>query len=54
MGRPKSNNPKSYELRTRVDSEMNEKINSFCKKERMTRSDFLRKGVELFLEVGKK
>lgn len=54
MGRPKSVNPKNYELRTRVDSETNEKINSFCEQEKITRSIFLRRAIDLILGKTKK
>lgn len=54
MGRPKSVNPKNYELRTRVDSKTNEEINSFCEQEKITRSIFLRRAIDLILGKTKK
>nr|DAF26671.1 MAG TPA: Alginate and motility regulator [Caudoviricetes sp.] len=49
IGRPKANNPQSYEIRTRVDKDTYEKIEKFCKKNKITRSIFLRKGIEKVL-----
>ncbi|MDO4765167.1 MAG: CopG family transcriptional regulator [Eubacteriales bacterium] len=50
IGRPKAENPKSFEIRTRVDEETNNRINVYCEKEKITRSTFLRKGIDLALE----
>lgn len=50
MGRPIIGEPKTVEIRTRIDEGLSEKINSYCKEKKITRSDFLRKGIDLVLQ----
>lgn len=51
-GRPKTSNPKMYEIKARVDEQTNNEINDYCKQNRITRTQAVRKGIELVL--GKK
>ncbi len=53
VGRPKSNNPKSIEVKVRFDEITNNKILKYCKKNNITRTELIRKGVELVLETEK-
>ena len=46
-GRPKSDNPKSIEVKARIDDKMNEKLTRYCQ---MSRTDVVRKGLEIVLE----
>lgn len=50
MGRPVIGKPKTVEIRTRVDEDLSNKINSYCEKKKITRSDFLRKGIDMVLQ----
>jgi putative uncharacterized protein FNV0124 len=54
IGRPVIGNPKIIEIRTRVDEEISKKIDSYCNKKNITRSDFLRIGINLVLSQDKK
>lgn len=49
-GRPKSDNPKSIEVKARIDDKMNEKLTRYCEKHQMSRTDVVRKGLEIVLE----
>lgn len=54
IGRPTTDNPKNYEIRTRVNEKTNKKINDYCKENNITRSDLLRKGIDLVLDMANK
>ena len=45
MGRPVIGNPKTVEIKTRIDEELEEKVKSYCEKKKISRSDFLRKAI---------
>ena len=45
MGRPKANNPKSIDIKVRVDEETNKKLLAFCEKYSLTRAEVIRKGL---------
>lgn len=51
-GRPKTSNPKMYEIKARIDEQTNNEINDYCKQNKITRTQAVRKGIELVL--GKK
>lgn len=53
-GRPVIGNPKTIEIRTRIDEETSKKIDDFCSKKGITRSDFLRMGIKTVLSENKK
>lgn len=46
MGRPKSESPKSVKITVRVDSEMLERLELYCKKFNLSKAEGLRKGIE--------
>ena len=50
IGRPKSTNPKNIDIKVRIDNSLNEKINIFCKENKITRAEFIRQSIERFLE----
>ena len=43
MGRPVIGKPKTIEIKTRIDKDLEEKIKNYCEDKKITRSDFLRK-----------
>ncbi|MGZ7442378.1 ribbon-helix-helix protein, CopG family [Paenibacillus sp. TH7-28] len=47
MGRPPSDNPKSEKIEIRVDQEMLSKLDASAEKLNTTRSDIVRKGIEM-------
>ncbi len=49
-GRPKSENPKTVEVKARIDVETNEELIKFCKKYNLTRTDVVRKGIKCVLD----
>lgn len=48
-GRPKLDNPKSIDVKARLDVETCEKLDKYCQKHEKTRSDVIRKGIDLVL-----
>lgn len=48
-GRPKAENPKSVDVKVRLDEQTNEKLLAYCKANGVTRAEALRKGIELLL-----
>ena len=57
IGRPTIGNPKTIEVKARIDEETNEKLKEFCRKNNLTRTDVVRMGIEkvyidLDVEVG--
>lgn len=50
MGRPVIGKLKTVEIRTRVDEDLSKEINLYCERKKITRSDFLRKGINLVLQ----
>ena len=50
MGRPKSPNPKSIDIKVRIDGETNEKLLKYCKKHQITKAEAIRKGIHLVLQ----
>jgi len=45
MGRPVIGKPKTIEIKTRIDKDLEEKIKNYCEDKKITRSDFLRKAI---------
>ena len=52
-GRPKIANPKNIELKLRLDQDMNDKLQAYCKKHGIVRTDAIRQGIRLILEADK-
>lgn len=48
-GRPKSNNPKNIEVKVRFDAENNNKLLEYCKKNGISRTEAIRKAVDLLI-----
>jgi putative uncharacterized protein FNV0124 len=49
IGRPTIGNPKTIEVKARIDEETNEKLKEFCRKNNLTRTDVVRMGIEKVL-----
>ncbi|EAA23242.1 hypothetical protein [Fusobacterium vincentii ATCC 49256] len=45
MGRPVIGKPKTIEIKTRIDEDLEEKVKNYCEDKKITRSDFLRKAI---------
>lgn len=52
-GRPKSDNPKSIDIKVRIDADMNQKLLQACKENGLTRAEAIRQGIMLFLDAKK-
>lgn len=52
-GRPKSDKPLIVEVKARIDVETNDKLVEYCKKNDMTRTEVVRKGIEMVLDAKK-
>lgn len=50
MGRPIIGNPKTIEVKARIDEETNKKLVEYCKKKNLTRTDVVRMGIKKVLE----
>lgn len=48
-GRPKVNNPKSNDVKVRLDDETIRQLNEYCIKHNITRAEAIRRGVHLLL-----
>ncbi len=48
-GRPKSENPKSFEIKARIDEATNERLLAYCNKYNKTRTEVIREGLERVL-----
>ena len=44
-GRPKVENPKSIDIKVRLDEAMNEKLLKYCSNHNLTRAEVMRKGL---------
>lgn len=50
MGRPLSDNPKARQITIRLDEEGTQLLEECCKKTNQTKSQVLRKGLDLYLK----
>lgn len=48
-GRPKISNPKEYDVKVRFDKETHDKILKYSSKNKITKADTIRRGVDLLL-----
>ena len=48
-GRPKSQNPLSVEVKARIDLQTSEKLDLYCERTGLTRTEVIRKGIDLIL-----
>lgn len=52
-GRPKSDNTKCIDIKVRIDNEMNKKLIEYALKHNVSRTEVIRKGIELVLDSDK-
>jgi len=52
-GRPKAENPKSNDVKVRLDDETNTKLNNYCTEHGITRAEAIRRGIHLLLDEQK-
>lgn len=50
MGRPKSENPLTVEVKARIDKKTNDELIKYCKENNITRTDVVREGIKLVME----
>lgn len=49
IGRPKATNPKTFEVKARIDEKTNKKLTEYCEKHNVTRTDVVREGIKLVI-----
>lgn len=49
-GRPKAEKPKTIEVKARIDEETNKKLVDYCEKNSTSRTEVVRKGIDMVLE----
>ena len=52
-GRPKVENPKSHDIKVRVDDKTNEAMIRYAEKHNITRTEAIRRAIELLLSTKK-
>lgn len=52
-GRPKAEKPKTVEVKARIDEETNIRLEKYCEKHGVTRTDVVREGIETVLRQKK-
>lgn len=50
MGRPKSKNPKTIEVKARIDKDLNDRLVKYCEEKKLTRTDVVRQGIEMVIK----
>lgn len=48
-GRPKAENPKTIEVKARIDEETNERLVDYCKRNKTNKTEVVRKGIDMVL-----
>lgn len=48
-GRPKADNPKSNDIKVRLDDETKRKLDEYCEAHNITRAEAIRQGIHLLL-----
>ncbi len=48
-GRPKAENPKDIDVKVRFDKDLHEKLLKYCQEHNITRTEAIRRGVQLLL-----
>ena len=48
-GRPKTQNPKTIEVKARIDEETNKKLIDYCNKNNINKTEVVRKGIDMVL-----
>ena len=54
IGRPKSVNPKSIDVKVRFDEKMHNKLLKYCSEHDITKTEAIRQGIHLLLSEEKK
>lgn len=49
MGRPKSDNPKSNDVKVRLDDDTHTKLLKYCDEHHITKAEAIRQGIHLLL-----
>lgn len=49
IGRPKIDNPKSVDIKVRVDEKTNERLKRYAEKNKITRTEVIRQGINQIL-----
>lgn len=49
-GRPKVDNPKSNDVKVRLDNETTKRLDNYCMEHQITRAEAIRRGIHLLLE----
>ncbi len=52
-GRPKSDNPKTITVKARIDAATDSRLQKYCAENNLTRTDVVRKGIELVVDEKK-
>lgn len=52
-GRPKAENPKDIDVKVRFDKVTHEKLMAYCREHDVTRTEAIRKGVQMLLDAEK-
>ena len=50
MGRPKSDRPKSNDIKVRLDDETHEELLKYCERHQITKAEAIRQGIHLILK----
>ena len=50
-GRPKAINPKSVDIKVRIDEQLNNKLLNYCYVNNITRAEAIRQGINKLLEM---
>lgn len=53
-GRPPSKNPKSIDLKVRIEADVSEKLDAYCEAHGITRAEAIRRGIHLLLAAEQK
>lgn len=53
-GRPKIDNPKSIDVKVRLDEETNARLDAYCEANKTPKSHAIRQGIQLLLSRAKK
>ena len=48
-GRPKADNPKSQDVKVRLDVDTTKRLDVYCKKNEITRAEAIRRGIKMLL-----
>ena len=52
-GRPKAENPKSVDIKVRIDNATEKELSEYCQSHEITRAEAIRKGIYLLLGKNK-